>query len=539
MTTLDELFLELFEPDELLRWLNALDEKLPRSVNRNQTPEGFAFDVRQLLKRRGLLGLKTWKSLADRAGVRSEEVWKVAATFGVYPRPSTRDEEDEPNSTRPDEWGEAEDRAVRSAVEGKDLERLRVLLEELLTAWLAARGADALDPNVVQSLKAEVPALMGRGDDLEAVWGDVRYKPIEWLDTALQRSRCVARIGRDAQSGVGTGFRFPGEWLGPEWAEVPLVLTNAHVVTPDSKLRSKLKDDGYVVLAPGEAHVTFFGIDGMPAAEGPVARCLWSSPPKELDVTLLQLGFSLDLIPAPPLYQGKSLSQVRRINVIGHPNGGKKQLSLQENTVRHDLNTSTRLFYRSPTDGGSSGSPLFDNEGWAVVGIHHAAEAQSKVNRGIPLTAILRGVQAAKLKPPSDSKPDPIGSSTTEHNEDTVPDTAEAMKAPRSEDPMEAWFEGKSLDFRRKDTREAEAVIGRMLSTRRDVKRFAQNVGLDPEALEGSGRELVRDLMQQAFDADALEKLLEELLDDPNKAKHHDDLKALMASSGDQAENPR
>ena len=58
-----------------------------------------------------------------------------------------------------------------------------------------------------------------------------------------------------------------------------------------------------------------------------------------------------------------------RIYVIGHPKGGELSFSFQDNTL---IALNDRLLhYRSPTDPGSSGSPLF-NEHWELIGLHHA-----------------------------------------------------------------------------------------------------------------------------------------------------------------------
>ena len=130
-----------------------------------------------------------------------------------------------------------------------------------------------------------------------------------------------------------------------------------------------------------------------------MVRHLWTSPPDDdgLDATLLQVDFPLGAVPALPRREGADLAAVKRINVIGHPGGGAKQFSLQDNAVDHAQNTATRLFYRSPTEAGSSGSPLFDND-WNLVGIHHGAQRWDEINRGIPLHAIVEALKGAKIE---------------------------------------------------------------------------------------------------------------------------------------------
>src|SRR5205823_431544 len=57
------------------------------------------------------------------------------------------------------------------------------------------------------------------------------------------------------------------------------------------------------------------------------------------------------------------------INIIQHPEGRPKQISIQNNLVEYvggDV-----LQYVTSTSPGSSGSPVF-NDGWQVVGLHHA-----------------------------------------------------------------------------------------------------------------------------------------------------------------------
>jgi hypothetical protein len=70
-----------------------------------------------------------------------------------------------------------------------------------------------------------------------------------------------------------------------------------------------------------------------------------------------------------------------RVYVIGHPEGRELAFSLQDNRLLdHEgppgglpsLGGRVLLHYRAPTEPGSSGSPVFDQGNWTVVGMHHA-----------------------------------------------------------------------------------------------------------------------------------------------------------------------
>ncbi|MBL0300569.1 MAG: DNA/RNA non-specific endonuclease [Cytophagaceae bacterium] len=57
-----------------------------------------------------------------------------------------------------------------------------------------------------------------------------------------------------------------------------------------------------------------------------------------------------------------------KLNIIHHPNGDYKQLSIRENKFTKILHTS--IWYESDTSQGSSGSPVF-NDQWQLVALHH------------------------------------------------------------------------------------------------------------------------------------------------------------------------
>jgi endonuclease G len=62
-----------------------------------------------------------------------------------------------------------------------------------------------------------------------------------------------------------------------------------------------------------------------------------------------------------------------RVNIIHHPDGDYKQLSIRENLFTKILPTS--IWYESDTAQGSSGGPVF-NDQWQIVALHHMGVAE-------------------------------------------------------------------------------------------------------------------------------------------------------------------
>jgi len=195
-------------------------------------------------------------------------------------------------------------------------------------------------------------------------------------------------VKKNLGEAIGLLGPFDGSLISEAMAQKTLLLTNAHVCTPEAKLR-KLQP---FPLDPGKVVVTFFevrGDDGHPFVVEEV-KCRWSSPPWELDATLLELSKAPANVEPPPLSPAIDKLAVKdRLNIVGHPLGGPMSISLQDNRLSRPVGEKF-LHYRTPTDPGSSDSPVFDH-GWNLVGLHHAAMPEA--NEGIRMDVLLAALR--------------------------------------------------------------------------------------------------------------------------------------------------
>ena len=236
----------------------------------------------------------------------------------------------------------------------------------------------------------EVPVELSPADapKYEKVFGDTGYKPLKWLHKALERSRCVARLGPDKFEGWGTGFLFDGAWLGGDYTDRHLLLTNAHVVSDDPAVQAQFPHP----KGPEDNTAVFLGAGAEGAAELEVRELLWTSPPSELDATLLEIDPPPDGAGPPPLAAELPATKGKdaRVNVIGHPRGFSVRVSLQDNQM---VNVGDPyVHYRTPTDPGSSGSPVF-NQAWELVALHHASSSAMSANEGVRMDRLLAAMK--------------------------------------------------------------------------------------------------------------------------------------------------
>lgn len=261
-------------------------------------------------------------------------------------------------------------------------------------------------------------------EEFERATQDGQYINFATLKMIVERGASVAAIQRPIGSigeTLGTGFLVSHvEFAGLDPSK-SYVLTNAHVLT-DSALQGS---DPASALGREQARIVFENeeIDGKRDVYL-AKRVVWQSPSNALDATLIELDRKVELT-KPLNFAPSSYTLVpeldgrkgTRLAVLGHPKGGRLSLSLQgslnemravlvDKGGRGALKQPEFLHYSTPTEGGNSGSPVFEIDTWQVVGLHHAGfpdagwpalggrTGTNKANEGIWIEDIRRAVNA-------------------------------------------------------------------------------------------------------------------------------------------------
>jgi V8-like Glu-specific endopeptidase len=206
---------------------------------------------------------------------------------------------------------------------------------------------------------------------------------VNTLQAMLGLCPSIGCVIDSAGARLGTGFLMEGADFCLN--EMLVFVTNAHVISntwPGS-------------IPAAEAHVTF-EIESV-AAGGPVPHpvkeILFTSDPGELgaqcstldnlDVTIVSLKTLPQKVSGlKPAANVPLPSPKTKAFVVGHPASGPLQFALHDSVLLDVCDDERLMHYRTPTDPGSSGSPVF-NWRWEVVGLHHAGSPRTPRLHGI------------------------------------------------------------------------------------------------------------------------------------------------------------
>ncbi|MCP3927820.1 MAG: hypothetical protein GY705_01825 [Bacteroidetes bacterium] len=201
----------------------------------------------------------------------------------------------------------------------------------------------------------------------EKIHKEANFLPSSFLEIGVRRAQSVCRITTDTS--YGSGFLI---------ASRNFVMTNNHVLPTKEIAKVSIAEFDY------DEDTIFYSV---------------TLNPEKLFITSKDLDFSIvacdpaplpDNIEAIPLLRdSNTITRGERVNIIQHPRGRTKEISLHDNKVSYVYDVGIR--YTADTEGGSSGSPVFNNQ-WDLVALHHAGWSGSDgtaTNEGIRIASIV------------------------------------------------------------------------------------------------------------------------------------------------------
>ncbi len=263
-------------------------------------------------------------------------------------------------------------------------------VEDLTPAQRSRLGAAVAGGTVAEGVAETIAA----GGSPEIILGRSNLLPASFLAVGVATASATAIVRAS-----GTDFRGrTGSWSGTGFLLSPnILLTNHHVLNSP---------------AVAAASTAVFNFQTEPDGT-PGATASFRLNPQRLFVTSPIVGgldYTFCWVDGEP---GRRFGAVRAsrgtfgiaegefANIVSHPAGRMKEVSLQENLVRwqDDL----VVHYTSDTEPGSSGAAVCDNA-WSLVALHHASKASvagGTLNEGIKLAAIAadlerRGTSSAR-----------------------------------------------------------------------------------------------------------------------------------------------
>ncbi len=243
---------------------------------------------------------------------------------------------------------------------------------------------------------------ISRGSSPEVAIEEDDSLPYRFLPTGTERGRAVCKIEASGKNYRGK----KGRWSGTGFLVAPnILLTNHHVInSPEVASESKAVFD-FQEIEPGTlaAKTTFtFNPD----------RLFIASPFEELDYCFVWVdGRPQDRFGVIEFWRGSFMAAPGTpANIIHHPNGDPKRISLEKNEIIDIGLEEVLVHYASDTEPGSSGSPVMTDE-WRLFALHHASSRtlseqlrQTVKGAGYDSAVLNEGIKTAAIAIDVDNK---------------------------------------------------------------------------------------------------------------------------------------